>query len=180
MRPLPSLDPPPCDGVVALRRWRAADAPALARICRDPEIQRWTLVPAGYDLQDAHDFLARADAGWRDGSFVALAVVAAGDPGAVLGAVGLGSCDRAAGSAEAGYWVAPDARRRGVATGGLRLLTGWAFDTLGLRRLELQVMAGNVASERVARRAGYRRTGTGTSVGKHGRTAVALFSRTAA
>lgn len=180
MRPLPPLDPPPSDGVIALRRWQAADAPALARICRDPEIQRWTLVPGDYDLQAARDFLASADAGWRDGSLVALAIVAAGDPATVLGAVGLGRRDRAAESAEAGYWVAPEARRRGVATGGLELLTAWAFGTLGLRRLELHVMAGNVASERVARRAGYRRTGTGTAAAKHGQTEVVLFSRTAA
>jgi len=181
MRSLPPLDPAPTDGVLALRRWRAADVPQIAAACVDPEIQRWTLVPAGYDEDDARDFLARGDAGWADGTLAALAVVAADDPDTVLGAVGFGRPDwETRRAAEAGYWVAPGARRRGVASGALELLTRWAFESLGLRRLELHVIEGNVASERVAERAGFRRTGTGTAEAKQGTVAVRVFAREAA
>lgn len=181
MRPLPPLDPAPTDGVLALRRWRAADVPQIAAACVDPEIQRWTLVPDGYDEDSARDFLARGDAGWADGTLASLAVVPAGDPDAILGAVGFGRPDWETGAAaDAGYWVVPQARGRGVASGGLELLTRWAFETLGLRRLELHVIAGNVASERVAERAGYRRAGTDTATVKQGEVAVTLFARDAA
>ncbi|MBB4664670.1 GNAT family N-acetyltransferase [Conexibacter arvalis] len=181
MRPLPPLDPPPTDGVLALRRWRPADVPQIAAACVDPEIQRWTLVPAGYEERDARDFLARGDAGWTDGTLASLAVVAVDDPATVLGAVGFGRPDWQTGRAgEAGYWVVPAARGRGVASGGLELLTRWAFGALGLRRLELQVIAGNVASERVAVRAGYRRVGVDTATTKQGEVAVTVFARDAA
>lgn len=181
MPPFPPLDPAPTDGVLALRRWRAVDVPQIAAACVDPEIQRWTLVPDGYDEDSARDFLARGEAGWDGGRMASLAVVAAAEPDTVLGAVGFGRLDWEPGPvAEAGYWVVPQARRRGVAAGGLELLTRWAFETLGLRRLELHVIAGNAASERVAERAGYRREGIGTATAKQGEVAVTLFARDAA
>ncbi len=58
---------------------------------------------------------------------------------------------------EIGYWTSPWARRQGVATRALQLLSGWALDPqgLGLRRLELYAEPVNLASQEVARRAGY-------------------------
>ncbi len=65
--PIPALDPAPADGVVALRRWTAADAPQLAAACADPLIQRWTLVPDRYDEDDARAFVALTAARWEAG-----------------------------------------------------------------------------------------------------------------
>ena len=181
MRPLPPLHPAPTDGVLSLRRWRDDDVPQIAAACVDPEIQRWTLVPDGYDEDSARAFLARGNAGWDDGTLASLAVVAAEDPGTVLGAVGFSRPDWETGTAvDAGYWVAPQARGRGVAGGGLELLTRWAFETLGLRRLELHVIEGNIASERVAEGAGFRRLGTETATVKQGEVVVTRFARDAA
>jgi RimJ/RimL family protein N-acetyltransferase len=64
--------------------------------------------------------------------------------------------DRA--QAEIGYWTAPWARRRGVATGALRALSTYAFRR-GLERLELLTHWDNPASQRVALAAGYQREG---------------------
>ena len=47
-------------------------------------------------------------------------------------------------------------RGHGVASRALRLGTGWAFETLNLRTVELVTMMGNVASERVTTHAGFR------------------------
>ena len=55
--------------------------------------------------------------------------------------------------------VAPTARGRGVATSAVRLLSKWAFTELGLERLQLSLPA-NVASRRVAEKAGYHYEGT--------------------
>ena len=63
------------------------------------------------------------------------------------------------GKAELGYIVAPAARGRGVATAALRLLTDWGFSERGLLRLELLISVDNVASIRVAERAGYVKEG---------------------
>ena len=59
------------------------------------------------------------------------------DQGVVLGAVSLQEVRLDQGCAAAGYWLAPAARGRGVATGAVRLLARWAFAELGLARLEL-------------------------------------------
>jgi RimJ/RimL family protein N-acetyltransferase len=60
---------------------------------------------------------------------------------------------------EVGYWIAPWARGRGIATAALRLTSRWAIDELGAQRIGLLVYVGNDASARVAEKAGYRREG---------------------
>jgi RimJ/RimL family protein N-acetyltransferase len=60
---------------------------------------------------------------------------------------------------ELGYMVGPQARRRGVATRAVELLTVWGFETLGIERMEILVDPRNDPSVRVAEAAGYRREG---------------------
>jgi RimJ/RimL family protein N-acetyltransferase len=65
-----------------------------------------------------------------------------------------------AGAAEVGYWVAEEARGRGVATGATRLAAEWAFEAdPELARLQLRADRENVASNRVAEKAGFTREG---------------------
>ena len=81
--------------------------------------------------------------------------------------------------AEAGYIVAASARGRGVAVRALVLLTDWAFEELGLERIELRITPENAASIKVAERAGYMREGVLRSVHfKQGkRTDLVVYSR---
>ena len=78
--------------------------------------------------------------------------------GELLGSVSL---DRFADhdAAEIGYWVKRGARRVGVALGAARLVIGWAFDDLGIARLELLTYPGNEASQALAARLGFTREG---------------------
>src|SRR5262249_39239390 len=71
---------------------------------------------------------------------------------------------------EIGYWVAPWARRRGVATAATRVLSDWAFDHRAVERLELLAAKENVGSQRVALAAGFTREGVrrGASLGRDG------------
>jgi [ribosomal protein S5]-alanine N-acetyltransferase len=69
------------------------------------------------------------------------------------------SIDLEARTAELGYIVAEEARGRGVATEGLRLLTDWALFELEALRIELLISVENEASKRVAARCGYEREG---------------------
>jgi RimJ/RimL family protein N-acetyltransferase len=55
--------------------------------------------------------------------------------------------------------MAATARGRGVCTRALRLLSRHALDDLGLQRLQLVADPDNVASQRVAEKAGFRREG---------------------
>jgi len=76
-----------------------------------------------------------------------------------LGLISLRIADRDPGLAAVGYWLRPEARGRGAATVAVQLIARWAFDELGVQRLELTTAPGNVASQRVAERAGFTREG---------------------
>ncbi len=124
----------------------------ITAICQDAEVQRFTRVPSPYTEEDARSFVALAAAGVADATGLHLVVTDAATD-LVLGAVGI-AIDRRDASGEIGYWVAPEARRRGVATQGCRTLLAHAFEVLGLGYVALWAAADNPASNAVARRLG--------------------------
>jgi RimJ/RimL family protein N-acetyltransferase len=137
---------------VVLRGWEEGDAEAVTAACQDPEIPRFTRVPSPYTLADARAFIAFSAA--SDG--LSLAITAARD-GVLLGSVALHGIDWGQGSGELGYWVAREGRGRGIASHATRLLAGWALQDVGLARVTLHADVVNVASQAVARRAGFTR-----------------------
>lgn len=153
-------EPPLADEALVLRPPRDADAGAIAAACADPEIARWIPVPVPYAPADARAFLEGVADGWSSGDDLTFAIEerAEGRSGMLVGMIGLhrGSTP---GHASVGYWLAPHARGRGLATRAVRLLVAWAFEDPRLERLELMTMVGNHASGRVALRAGFRREG---------------------
>jgi len=151
-------DPPLGDGRIVLRPWRGRDAPALAAAARDPEIARFTYWPASLTPREARARIGRARRERARGTRLELAVVDATDD-ALIGFVGLAP-DWTERKAAVFYWTAAPARRRGVASAAVALLSRWALATLGLQRLELLADADNAASRRVAERCGYVREGT--------------------
>jgi len=76
------------------------------------------------------------------------------DSGEFLGGCGLNAVNQEHLFCNLGYWIRQSAQRQGVARRSVQALKRHAFDTLGLRRLEIVVAEGNVASEGVARQAG--------------------------
>ena len=150
-------DPPLGDGEIRLRAWSAADVPALVEACQDPEIPRWTVVPAPYTERHARDFIGAGAQDREAGRELALAVV--DDDGRLLGSIGLAELDWEDRHGEIGYWIAREARGRSVATRATRLLSEYALGELGLERLELLAHPENVSSQRVALKAGYTREG---------------------
>ena len=77
----------------------------------------------------------------------------------VLGATGI-DIDLRDLSGELGYWVAPDARRQGIATRASRLLLRFAFGPLQLGYVGLWAAADNAGSNAVARSLGFTFEGT--------------------
>lgn len=155
--PLTFPDPPLSDGVVTLRGLRDDDAEAVQRACSDPITQQWLdFLPKPYELDDARRFIERARSDLLAGHAAVFAIADAQDD-ALLGAAAIqaGRTHRPF----VGYWVGPWARGRGVASRAVVLISAWAMSTLDTVRLELFVEVGNVASERVAEKAGYQREG---------------------
>ena len=147
-------------GRLQLRPWQLADAHGVYTACQDTDIQRWTTVPSPYTEGDAEAFVGQvapkawaADLGAHFGVFDATT-------GELLASVGLVELVLAEAQAEIGYWTAPWARGRGVATDATLAVARWAFSALGVKRLDWLAVVGNTASRRVAERAGFTVEGT--------------------
>ncbi|RIJ69425.1 N-acetyltransferase [Nakamurella silvestris] len=136
------------EGLV-LRPWAESDIPVLVGAYQDPDIQRWHLrmMTAGEALVWVHSWTGR----WASEIACDWAVEIEGK---VHGRIGL-RLKLGEGFGEVGYWVLPAARGQGVAPKALAALSEWAFDEVGLHRLELQHSTQNVSSCRVAEKADY-------------------------
>lgn len=141
------------DKELTLRPWREDDAPAVYEACQDVEIQRWIpVIPRPYTMKDAEAFVRGESTSHVTHSF------AVTEEGAVVGAIGM-KVEEQNRTGHLGYWCAPWARRRGIATGALHLLCRYGLEDLGLERFALFTDVENVASQRVAEKVGFRREG---------------------
>jgi RimJ/RimL family protein N-acetyltransferase len=140
---------------LTLRPPRVDDADAITVACQDPEISRWTRVPSPYTREHALEYIANTAEDAEAESAVGL--VAFDDDDRLVGSFSLLDLHAAPDYGEIGYWVARDARGRGIATRAVRLLTAWGHEELGRARIEIIVHKDNTASQGVPRRAGYER-----------------------
>ena len=151
------------DGVVLLRQPREADIEAIALGAGDPLVAKYTVVPSPYTEQDARDFVSKIEQHWDEATAAVFGIFEAEAPADFLGMIGLHDLvleGTPGGSAEIGYWMSPGARRRGLATRAVRLVSTWAIDELGLARIQWCALPDNDASRIVAESVGYRVEGT--------------------
>ncbi|PVU81527.1 GNAT family N-acetyltransferase (plasmid) [Cellulomonas sp. WB94] len=143
------------DGVVHLRAPDDRDVDAIAALCQDPAIQEFTTVPSPYGRADGEGFVRQVvPAGWSSGTNLTWSVRDAATD-RLDGMIGL--LVQPPGSAEIGYWLGAHARGRGLMSRATALVVDLAFDPerLGLERLSWTGFTHNVASRRVAERAGF-------------------------
>jgi len=140
------------DGVVTLRPWREEDVPAIVKACSDPETALWLdQLPHPYTADDARAWLADE----TDAARFAVEL-----EGEIAGSISVRFDVWQEGAADVGYWTSPGARGNGVATRALVLVARWALGHPRVARLQIRADVENVASCRVAERAGFRREGT--------------------
>ena len=140
------------DRDLLLRPLGLGDLDDVVSACDDPEIVRFTLlVPSPYTEADGIAFLTQVEEHWRAGTPErTFAITAAGE---FLCVVSI-SLD----SGVLGYWLKHDARGRGWMTRAVVSVVHWARD-LGVEDFSLTTHPDNVASQRVAEKAGFRRVG---------------------
>lgn len=141
-------------GGVVLRPLDDSDVPWITATCSDPETARWlSRLPSPYTEDAARAYVEYARLSWSTATAAPFAICDESR-------AGLGTIELHLGEPPSvGYWLNPGARGRGVATIAVRLLAGWAFEELSLDRLLLTTHPDNVASQRVAERAGFRHEG---------------------
>ncbi len=151
---IPVISRPP----VVLRPFREQDIGLVQAAAGDPLIPLITTVPASGADSDARAFIQRQHERLASGTGYSFAVADASTDVAV-GQIGLWLRNLDTGRASIGYWMGPQARRRGYATAALAAITGWGLTLDGVHRLELYAEPWNEGSWRAAERAGYRREG---------------------
>lgn len=155
---LPELEGPR----LLLRAPRMQDADDLYAYARDEENCRYVLWDAHRSLSDSRWALRGLIAGNRRGDPPTFAIVMKAE-GRMAGTIGLQSIDLDNRSAEVGYSIARRLWNHGLATEAVRVLTRYAFEQLGLDRLEAKHDVLNPASGRVLEKAGF--TAEGVSRG---------------
>jgi ribosomal-protein-serine acetyltransferase len=144
----------------SLRPYAPDDARALWEAARESirEVSEWLpWCHPDYSLAEAEEWVRSRAPLTAAGREHAFAIVDAADR--LLGGCGLSRIDGGQRFGNLGYWVRTSATRRGVATEAVRQLAEFAFESTDLVRLEIVCAVGNVASQRVAERAGAVREG---------------------
>jgi [ribosomal protein S5]-alanine N-acetyltransferase len=97
---------------------------------------------------------------WSAGTAFAFAVLDMEEEDRLIGRVALANVVRGPWqNATLGYWIDRRAGRRGHASRAVRLVLGYAFEHLGLHRVQPAIIPRNAASLRVAEKVGFRREG---------------------
>jgi RimJ/RimL family protein N-acetyltransferase len=147
--------------MISIRPYRIEDAPAAcsAAITSVAEIQPFgPWCHSGLTLADVRAWVEKQIQAFEALQAFEFAILE--DDAEYLGGCGLNQIDQANRRANLGYWVRTSATRRGVATEAIRQLSRWAFESTDLIRLEVVVSTRNMASLRVAEKAGAVREAT--------------------
>lgn len=159
-KPDTSLDPftdglPALEGDhVRLRQSEERDVPDLLAVFGDAEqLRYWSHGPLP-DLEAAHTYYRGMLSGLEDRSLFQWAVT---EPVAdrLVGTVTLVDWDRQNRRCETGFILHPSVQGKGLASDAVRTALRFAFDEMGLERVEADVDPENVASSRLLERLGF-------------------------
>lgn len=143
------------DGVILLRPFRFPDAEETYDAVRESltDLKPWmSWAHDGYSLQEAKDFIRITRARWEDGTLYAFAITDA-KSGSILGGCSLSHIHPVYHLCNLGYWVRTSRRGEGIAVGATKLSARYAFEKIGLIRVEIVMAVDNAASRRVAEKA---------------------------
>ena len=140
---------------VIIRRLAAADREEFVALVESSAefLHPWVYLPDSFDKFDA--YLRRFD-----GASAECILICARGTGHIVGAVAIGDIIRGSYQrATVGYNAFIDSARQGHMSEGIRLVFEFAFEELGLHRLEADIQPGNLPSLNFAEKAGFRHEG---------------------
>lgn len=126
---------------------------AAARESVDSAGQWMSWCNPAFARQDALDWFQLCRVAVAAGSTHEFGVFSAAT-GEFLGGAGLNAINREHLFCNLGYWVRQSAQRQGVALRSVRALARYAFNTLGMQRVEIVIASGNIPSAGVAHKSG--------------------------
>lgn len=143
---------------VIVRPFASGDVESLhAAVLESKEtVGRWmSWCRPDYAVRDAQEWIAHCRRNW-DAELDREFGIFDASSGEVLGCAGINQFNRVNNFANLGYWVRTSRVGKGVATAAVVSLARFAFDELKLTRIEIVAQVDNVASRRVAEKAGCR------------------------
>jgi RimJ/RimL family protein N-acetyltransferase len=150
------------DDTILLRPFRLEDAQETYTAVRESltDLKPWmSWAHDDYALNESREFIRITRARWQEGTLFAFAITDA-KSGLVLGGCSLSHIHPVYHLCNLGYWVRSSRRGRGIAGRAARLAASYAFEKVGLVRVEIVVAPGNKASLRVAEKVGAHYEGT--------------------
>lgn len=155
--PLDYPDPELRSDLVRLRMWSYDDLPCIEAASSDPNIPQGTTVPAHYTEEEGRAFIERQWGRHTSGQGLSMAIADSGnDEAEGLVFLGLG---RIRGHCRLGYWLIPEARRKGRGTEAVGLASRWVLTATDVHRLVAGVEPSNVASLALLRKCGFTEEG---------------------
>jgi ribosomal-protein-serine acetyltransferase len=145
----------PVDAALALVPRRQDDAREMFTLvdAHRKSLTEWlSWVDATFSVEDARRYARFAESQFEQLAGFEYSVR---ENGAIVGGIGLYHLEWASRLAHVGYWLAPNARGRGLITRATEALTTHAFEELHLHRLEIRCVVENSKSRAVAERLGY-------------------------
>jgi ribosomal-protein-serine acetyltransferase len=140
---------------ILLRPYRIEDAAFLFSAATESveTVGRWMpWCHAGYTQAESVAWIEKCQTTWKAGDAYAFAMFDAANE--YVGGAGLNQINRIHNLANLGYWVRQSCQRHGLATAAVQLLARFAFETVGLTRVEIVAATENAPSRRVAEKAG--------------------------
>ncbi len=139
-----------------LRAVAQRDVAAIVEGCSDPCVSRYIpVIPSPYGEQDALAWLATAPQRAQTAQEHSLAIATAADADELLGIVTVRLRD----GGSIGYWLRASHRGRGLMSEAVAAVADSAINEYGVKGLCITTHPDNVASQRVAERAGFVQTG---------------------
>lgn len=144
------------DDTLLLRPFRSEDAQETYKAVHESltDLKPWmSWAYDGYSLNDSREFIRLTRARWQEGTLFAFAITDA-KSGLVLGGCSLSHIHPVYYLCNLGYWVRSSRRGQGIAGRATLLAARFAFEKVGLARVEIVIAPENSASIRVAEKTG--------------------------
>jgi ribosomal-protein-serine acetyltransferase len=149
------------DSFIKIRRYDVADIPLLYEAARESVVEGSKWLPwlhSDYSMAESLEWVLDCCKQWDQNREYNFVIVRRRDD-RFLGGVGINQINVTHRIGNLGYWVRSTCTNRGIATAAARLAAQFGFKELQLCRLEILVAVDNLASQRVAEKAGARREG---------------------
>jgi RimJ/RimL family protein N-acetyltransferase len=156
-------------GQFTLRPLCEEDIDAIYQSCQDPLISKFTTVPSPYTIELAEAFVrTRAPQLFEERKAIHWVLTTSKEVNVealkvngetFIGPFSIHAIEESNHIGEVGYWLNKSIRGNGFATIGVKMLTSYAFETLGFRRIAGIVDYDNGASKKVLLNAGYEHEG---------------------